>query len=94
MPSTRSTQTRNKPRLSKRTRGLRAVKDFTRKLFKGPVTVRQESDPEFPSKYFVVSVKARGSLKELLALNHQWHRDLGEIARESADQYRLSLDLQ
>ena len=69
------------------------VVQFTETLFNGPVVVREESDPEFPSSYLVVSVVATGEVEHIVALNHDWHRRIGEVAGEFGCQYRLSLDI-
>jgi len=91
MPTKSAARIANKlPRLAK-TRCVDAVRRFTRKLFQSPVKVRLDFDPEFSARYFVVTVMAKGSMKELLSLDDKWHQDIGEIAGDYADQFRLSL---
>lgn len=70
------------------------VAQFTKELFEGAVIVRQESDPDFQSDYFVVSVAACGDVDQLIALNDQWHRRIRDVVGEAADQFRLSIDVQ
>ena len=71
-----------------------AVAKFSGDLFQGAVSIRNASDPEFPSKYFIVSVVARGETDDLVELNDRWHREICTVAGEAASHYRLSLDVQ
>ena len=66
---------------------------FTQSIFPGSVTISRESDPECSAEYFVVSAAATGEVEEIAALHHQWHAILGDVAGESAHDYRLSLQL-
>jgi hypothetical protein len=71
-----------------------AVTALTHRLFAGPVSIERESDPEFPSEYFVVTAGARGGVEELVELHHRWHVELQDVAGDQADHYRLSMQLQ
>jgi hypothetical protein len=67
------------------------VAEMTRQLFGGDVSIRLEPDPEVPINYFVVYAEARGEVEELVKLDHQWHRLLGETVGPGGERYCLSL---
>lgn len=67
----------------------RNVLAMTQRLFPGPVEVRREQDPEFPEEYVVFDVQAHGNLKQVMALDREWHRECGELAPATWYLYRL-----
>jgi hypothetical protein len=70
------------------------VLDYTKQLFGGDSSVQLDVDPETSEQFFVVTAPAKGSVEELVALNHQWHCKLRSAVGDLADQYRLSIDPQ
>lgn len=63
---------------------------ITNELF-GDVSVKESSDPEFVDEKFVVFVvRAKGSSKELLALEDKWVEQVRKVAR-NWESFRLSL---
>jgi hypothetical protein len=70
-----------------------AVRKFTEQLFGAPARIHPESDPDVAGEYLVVSVAARGEVEDIVALNHQWHAKLVDVAGDLAERYRLSLEL-
>lgn len=67
----------------------RNVLAMTQRLFPGPIEVRREHDPEFPEEYVVFDVQAHEDLKQVMALDRQWHRECGELAPTAWYLYRL-----
>jgi hypothetical protein len=65
---------------------------MTSKLFRGPVTVKKEPDPELPVEYLVVYATVQGGVDELVELNRQWHATIRNVAGDRADQYRLTFE--
>jgi hypothetical protein len=70
---------------------FRDVLAMTQRMFPGPVGVRRKHDPELPEEYVVFDVQVRGTLKEIMALDRQWHRKLGDFAPVGWFLYRLAM---
>lgn len=68
------------------------VIEVTERLFGGPVSIRVEDDPEFPSRYFVVSTPASGEVEELVAKVNDWHRTIREVLGDGISDYRLMIE--
>jgi len=72
-----------------------AILKMTAELFpKARIVVSEESDPEVDDdEYFAVLVETPGSVDDVVALHREWHDRIGSIAPETANFYRLLLDI-
>lgn len=68
------------------------VKRFTEAIFGAKASIEPSSDPETDSQYFVVHVRATGTVEQALRLDSDWHRRLPEAARDWSQWYRLSVN--
>jgi hypothetical protein len=68
------------------------VKRFTEAIFSAKATIEPSSDPETDAQYFVVHVRATGTVEQALRLDSDWHRRLPEAARDWSQWYRLSVN--
>ena len=76
-------------------RQLREVLTLTRDLFGEVHDVRAEDDPEIlADTHIVFTVKAKGSLNEILQKNDEWHGRLPDLATELSGVFCLSIDVQ
>ncbi|HUG93384.1 MAG TPA: hypothetical protein VML55_21275 [Planctomycetaceae bacterium] len=72
---------------------LDEIKQLTQRHFpEGPVEVELDYDPEVPSdEFFVLSVTASGSARQIVERERQWHREVHELARDRFDAFRISV---
>ena len=68
------------------------VIEITERLFGGPVSIRIEDDPEFPSRYFVISSPVSGEVEEIVAKVNDWHRQVRAELGDAICDYRLLVE--
>jgi len=72
---------------------LDAVLEMTKDLFGENVSVKEEADPEIPGeRYVVLDVVLRGDVREIVALDQEWHRRLLGTVAENPQGFRLSIE--
>lgn len=73
----------------------RRAEAITRELFPGEFSVEARTDPEIPDDlYFVVEVRAAGSIEELAARNDEWHGRVCQLPYRVPGLFRLSIDVE
>jgi len=70
---------------------IEAVRDYTAGIFDGEARVEVVFDPEFGDRSFLVSVKAHGTVDQLIDKSDAWHRNLDAIALDMSSLYGLSI---
>lgn len=64
---------------------------FTKSIFAGEPRIDVVQDPEFGNLSFAVTVKAHGTVDELVRQSDRWHRGIRSVAQELSIHYALSL---
>jgi len=69
-----------------------AVRHLTETMFPVTMSVEIEADPAFPQERFVVfSVRASGSLEEIVQIQSRWHQEVVKLAPERLNTFRISV---
>jgi hypothetical protein len=71
---------------------LDCVRQFTKAMFPGEVSIEAMADPERPEERFVVfNVTAAGEVQELLRRQRQWHEEVLRRAPDAFNLFRISI---
>lgn len=72
-----------------------SILKMTAEMFpKAKITFSKESDPEIEDDdYLAILVETPGTVDEVVALHREWHNRIGRLAPETANFYRLLLDI-
>jgi hypothetical protein len=68
------------------------VLTMTCTLFPAASPIFSDMDRETGAAFFVVPVKATGSLESIVSRNDDWHRQMLQLVGDGLPQYRLLID--